>query len=371
MNLCLAELALRRITKGSSYLFSRLIFPCVFLLGAIGFHLSSVHLNLNERDSPEVRSTVYFLFVAMIVFATVGQAGGVLRNLSSLFPNERRQKTLPFLLITPLTNWEILLGKLVGDLWEPIWIITATAPIGLYLSTYADYDPRLLIAVYMVIVSTLFFIGSFSLYFSPISSESSSKSQGVAGSSLFLLMFFPSMIKFGGLFANDDFFQRVVNPINEWLYPINPLSIAIANAVSSSNIKYDILIDCSFWTVVLQIGYGILLLFFKVLRLRLDFQRSFGAASTDRSSRPWIAAFLSQGGRKVKRRSLGSENAMIWKETSRSRGLYDPPQWVLIASLLYFTNAYSLIYLASWNLGQIGTISREFLRYGSIATIFC
>ena len=144
MNLFLFSLALSRISR-SRYLGYRLIFPCVFLLGAIGFHLSSVHLNLNERDSAEVRSTVYFVFVAMIVIATVGQASSVLRNLSSFFPNERRQQTLPFLLVTPLTNWEILLGKLAGELWEPIWLLTSSAPLGIYLSAYADHDPQLLL----------------------------------------------------------------------------------------------------------------------------------------------------------------------------------------------------------------------------------
>ncbi len=370
MNLCLVDLALRRITKGSSHLFSRLIFPCVFLLGAIGFHLISVHLNLNERDSAEVRSTVYIVFIAMLVFATVGQAGGVLRNLASFFPNERRQKTLPFLFMTPLTNWEILLGKLVGDLWEPIWILTATAPIGLYLSAYADYDPRLLIAVYMVIVSTLFFIGSFSLYFSPTTSESSSKSQGFAGLWLFLLMFFPAMIKFGGLYANHYFFQRVVHPINEWLYPLNPLSIAIAHFTTSNKINSNMFCYDIYWAILLQTTYGLILLYFKARRLRLDYQRSFGAASTNRSPRLWIAALLPQGGRKIKRRSLGLEDAMIWKETSRSRGLYGPYQWVLIASLFYFTGAYRLIYMNSWDHALIGSISREFLRYGSIAMFF-
>jgi hypothetical protein len=305
-----------------------------------------------------------------IVIATIGRSMEVLRKLASFFPNERRQKTLPYLLITPLTNWEILLGILVGELWKPIWMITATAPLCIYLSAYAEYDPRMVLIGYASIVSTLFFVGSFSLFCSSTKSESAAKSQGVAGLWLFLLMFLSPMIEFGGPRSNRFFFRYVVYPINDRIYPLNPLSIAIEHYSKSRNIYYNEICAGLLWSIFLQATFGLILLSFKARRLRLDFQESFGDAATNRPSRLAASIFSPRKFRTNKRRRIGSEDAMIWKETNFSYGVRRTYLWGMIAAVLYLSNTYLVPYMSLWDAGLIGSISREFLRYGSIAMFF-
>jgi hypothetical protein len=372
MNFWLAELSFKRMTKRASALsfIWRGVVLIWFLLGAAWFHWNSVRLNLNASDSVDVRSKVLFVFAVTIVVTTVSLSGGVLRNLASFFPNERKQKTLSYLLMTPLTNWEILLGILVGELWKPIWMITATAPLCIYLSAYADYDPRMVLIGYASIVSTLFFVGSLSLVCSSTKSETAAKSQGLASLWLFLLMFLSPVIEFGGPRSNRFIFRYVVYPINERLYPLNPLSIAMRYYSKSLTLYYDEICSSLLWTIFLQATFGLILLSFKARRLRLDFQESFEDAATNRPSRLAASIFSPRKFRTNKRRRLGSEDAMIWKETNFSYGVRRTYLWGVIAAVLYLSNTYLIPYMSLWDAGLIGSISREFLRYGSIAMFF-
>lgn len=144
--------------------------------------------------------------------------------------DERRQRTLAALLTTPLSAWEIVLGKLSGRLTQALILGAISLPVMLGARLLGGVAAEgILLAVLLTIISVVQ-IASFALLLSASSSRATS-----AASSAFILFLF---VNFGPILA--------VQIYNNWIVPdtsLEPISsmwmLALSLPVSLGGVAFE------------------------------------------------------------------------------------------------------------------------------------
>jgi ABC-type transport system involved in multi-copper enzyme maturation permease subunit len=233
-----------------------------------------------------------------ILFLTPALVAGVIAE-------EKQRKTLHYLLASPLTSREIILGKLAARLLHVMTFLTIGLPVMSLLGLFGGVDPLMVGISYAAMLSTTLFIASMSILISTYARrprEAISLAY-VLGLGWFFLP--PSLPFFMRLLP---FWARVyawIGPVNDWIAASSPFSLVTWFAAPSVTF-----VRALFWMIGLQLVYATLFVGLAVARLRPVFRKE------GEGSRRF--AGLSRGRRLLPRPDCGAD-AMLWKERYVSR----------------------------------------------------
>ena len=186
-----------------------------------GNHGSQVGLTIQELAEigrAIFRTYVIVQAVAILLLTPAFVAGAV--------AEEKRRKTLHYLLASQLTSGEIILGKLSARLLHVAIFLAIGLPIISLLSLFGGVDPRYIVLAFAASMTTAFFLAALAILVSTLS-----RRPREAITVVYLLelawLFAPPLLRFALPTANP-FWQHVhqlINPVNEWIAVSSPFSL--------------------------------------------------------------------------------------------------------------------------------------------------
>jgi ABC-type transport system involved in multi-copper enzyme maturation permease subunit len=239
---------------------------------------------------------------AMVLLLTPALVAGTIVD-------EKQRKTLHYLLASPLTSAEIVLGKLCARLLHLGVFLGVGLPILSLMTLFGGIDPWIIAAVYAATLSVAFFLAGVAIYVSTIARK---VREAVALVYLIELAWLSLPPLIDQLVSN---FWPALYPwvamVNNWLLYSTPIGIAIV--AGRAGMKFSA--GWFFWMIGLQLGMGLAFAGLAVLRLRRIFRTHDEASgSRARSRSRWKSFRL----RLLPRRACGTD-AMLWKELHVSR----------------------------------------------------
>jgi hypothetical protein len=239
--------------------------------------------------------------------------GSILLRGAMSIVKERERRTLDFLLATPLSSAEIVLGKLVACLTICLSMLAVGFPFMLLLHVLGGVELRLLLLIYPAFATATLLLSAMAIW---ISAETPDRR--VAGG-LFLLCTMAWMI---GPFSIAVFLPRWgirlpgwIAAANWWLITSSPISIAfhVATGLRSWNqLVYEVI-----RMIALELAWATLFTVAAIVRLRPVFRALAGLdRQSDRRSRPRLVW-------RWRPRPPVGDDPILWREmyTSRINGL--------------------------------------------------
>jgi ABC-type transport system involved in multi-copper enzyme maturation permease subunit len=116
--------------------------------------LFSTHGNVLPLKQTAAFSTVVFtVFIVWQFISLIAMTPGMTADVVS---EEKDRKTIEFLLITDLSNWEILAGKLAARVTYLLTFLLAGVPIFALLPLFGGVDPILMVSCFVAGLITVF-----------------------------------------------------------------------------------------------------------------------------------------------------------------------------------------------------------------------
>jgi ABC-type Na+ efflux pump permease subunit len=323
----------------------------IFVLGTfgIGFYSSGGTLTHWKITQGVNQAAGWCGLVHFAVFAPI-----VIRGAWSI-AKERERRTLEFLLATPMTNGEIVLGKLASCLVMVFAMLAAGFPLILLLHVVGGIDLRLIAVCYAAVVSSALFLSTMAIW---ISAEAPNlrwaSAAWVLGTMAWcigpfsLAVFLPRFgIRLPGWLATT----------NAWLIFSSPITVAFHLATGFSS--WTALCYIIGRMIALQLVGAALLTIGATARLRTA-QRAFGSGDQGVRS-PQILRPV-----RLPRRPLVGDDPILWREinTTRSTGLMKATgvfvSLGLVAALAYPTYYFArLAILEVWRHGYPSGITTD------------
>jgi ABC-type transport system involved in multi-copper enzyme maturation permease subunit len=230
---------------------------------------------------------------------------------AGVIAEEKQRKTLHYLLASPLSSAEIILGKLAARMVHVGVFLAIGVPVMSLLSLFGGVDPRLVLVAFAASVTTAFFISALAIL---ISTHARRVREAMALTYL-LTVFWLVMPPIIGMAlpGGGVFWTRVyewLKPVNDWIAPTSPLFVLLSSGLSP--IRGSTLPALIQWMIGLQVAYGLLFVLLAVLRLRPVGRKEGGGAGAQ-----WAAAM--RRGRRLLPRPACGDDAMLWKERYVSR----------------------------------------------------
>ena len=148
--------------------FAYLVFLTAFLsviwLDAVDFNVSSgthVASRLAQAGKQIIVTLVWFQFYAIQLVAVV--------MLSTAISDEIYHRTLGVLMSTPITGFQIVMGKLSGKLLQLILLLGVSLPVLAVVRIFGGVPWDYIISSLCITLTALIFVGSLSLFFSSFS----------------------------------------------------------------------------------------------------------------------------------------------------------------------------------------------------------
>ncbi|WZO99907.1 ABC transporter permease subunit [Isosphaeraceae bacterium EP7] len=252
-------------------------------------------------------SSILVVQILAIVFLTPAMVAGVIAD-------ERRRKTLHYLLASQLSSGEIVLGKLFARLLHIAVFVALGLPVMSLLTLFGGIDPRLVALSAALSLSLAYFLGGLSILVST-TSRSPREAVSVAYMLAIVGLVMPPMIEqMRALLAWPwDWVYEWCRPINDWIRVISPISFLNMSFRASMG-QY---VETLAWMVGLQIVYGSVFVLLAVLRLRPGFRKEGGPSRVGS-----LAKNMARARRLLPRPACG-DDAMLWKErfVARTSGL--------------------------------------------------
>jgi ABC-2 type transport system permease protein len=136
----------------------------LFFMGVYGITAATM-ANGNGGNGFAIGSTFFPFVVGVELFfvcvITPAQTAGAIVN-------ERERQTYDVLLVTPLTPWQIVLGKLIASLAYVLLLLVAALPIESLAFLMGGVDPAELVLASLILLATLALFGSLGLWASAI-----------------------------------------------------------------------------------------------------------------------------------------------------------------------------------------------------------
>ena len=246
---------------------------------------------------------------------------------------EKRRKTLHYLLASRLTSGEIILGKLAARLLHVGVFLAIGLPIISLLSLFGGVDPKFVVLGFRGDDDHVVLPGhTGDPGLDPVAAAARGDHAGLhprAGLALPALDL-PVRPADGGPVLEQV--HEVINSVNEWIAPSSPFHLLFLNGPMGVR-GPNALLDALAWMMGLQTAYGTLFVMLAIARLRPGFRNE-----TD--SRRWLGRLeRAMRGRRFLPRPACGDDAMLWKEryVSRSSTL------TKVASALVFLVAGSLV----------------------------
>jgi ABC-type Na+ efflux pump permease subunit len=242
---------------------------------------------------------VLWLQAMVIMFLTPAFVAGAITE-------DRQRKILSYLLATPLSGAEIVLGKLAARLINLVVLVAVGLPVVSIALFLGGVEPIQVLFAYGISFSTLYFLAGLSIFVSTFSErprDAILRTYLLELVWLFLQPIEQIAAQAGGGTAS---LVQDLRPITQWVIDSSPSAMLFRDWFSAGR---DVIGEAA-WMLGLQLLYGTALLAWATIRLR----------PLERGSRLWGLRWLDSLGasrprRFFKRRACG-DDPMIWKECS-------------------------------------------------------
>jgi ABC-type transport system involved in multi-copper enzyme maturation permease subunit len=232
---------------------------------------------------------------------------------AGVIADEKQRKTLHYLLGSPLTSGEIVLGKLLARCLHLAVLMAVGLPIISLLSLFGGVDPTLILLGFAATSSMAYFVAAMSILVSTVSKRPR-EAISVAYILVLAWLFGPPLVTLimplGG--PTSLRIYEWIRPVNVWISSTSPFD-ALFRLNMLGRAGPGAIFEFYAWMIGLQLAYGTALIALAVLLLRPSFRRA------DSSPR-WLArlAAMRRGRRLLPRPECG-DDAMLWKERHVSR----------------------------------------------------
>jgi ABC-type transport system involved in multi-copper enzyme maturation permease subunit len=231
--------------------------------------------------------------------------------LAGVIVEEKQRNTLAYLLASPLTSGEIVLGKLLARLLHLAVFLGVGLPILSLMTLFGGIDPVIVAAVYACTLTSAFFLAGLSIFVSTIARKVREALVLVYMIELAWLIL-PLIIE-ATVRTNWPGIYPWVAMVNDWFLYSTPSAALIV--VSRRGLGFSAV----YWMMGLQLTMGLALVGFAVGRLRPIFR----AQSESRGRLATTAIKLKAWRWRLLPRPACGADAMLWKElhVSRTSGL--------------------------------------------------
>ncbi len=212
------------------------------------------------------------LFTSFIVTQAVAVLLLTPALVAGVIADEKQRKTLHYLLASPLTSGEIVLGKLLARLLHLGVLVAVGLPVVSLLSLFGGVDPRLVLLGFAATLTTAYFVAGLSILVSTISRrprEAISQSYVLMAFWLFVPPLLGTITTWGGPIA-----MRIygwIRPVNEWVAPTSPLYWLFS---ARPWVRPGAVVESFAWMMGLQLAYGTALIALAVTQLRPSYRRA-------------------------------------------------------------------------------------------------
>jgi ABC-type transport system involved in multi-copper enzyme maturation permease subunit len=259
---------------------------------------------------------------------------------SGVIADEKRRKTLHYLLASRLTGPEIVIGKLLARMLHVGVLLGVSLPVLSMLVLFGGVDPLLILLACGAAASTAWFLAALSIWVSTIARRAREAlfiSYGIE----FLWLFLPVMVRYSPS-VGWPIADQVLGTAMDWMAASSPVEVG-REKIFFGALSGPISLAASLVQMIqLQAIAGAILTALAAWQVRPVFRAQEGAGSTRRGLLG--ALTRRRSGRIWSRPALG-DRPMLWKElfTSRARGFVR-----LIAVLLTLTAGGCLLYWTIW-----------------------
>jgi len=269
------EVKLRfRSAKSFNGILFYLIAMCIFVFG---FIFVTMKLNgttyFRPSESLVLFSLLSYIQLGLVLFITPGLTAGTISS-------ERERQTLPILLTTSQTSFQIILGKLLSSIAFLLLLIVAALPIYSLVFLFGGISPSKFGVVFLFLFVTLLAIGSVGVMFSTLIRRTAVSMIATYGTMLFLsiitgflFLIVMQLTMFGRVGAGattTSILGHLFASINPGVLIASLLSPAIDTEISEmTNVKFPI------WAsyLIFYIGITVLSLFIAVKKLRVNMKK--------------------------------------------------------------------------------------------------
>ncbi len=252
---------------------------------------------------------------------------------------ERRRKTLHYLLASQLTGFEIVVGKLAARLLQVVVLVALGMPVVALVGLFGGVDFGLLAGCYAGTLSTVYFLAGLSILMSCWARRPREAIMAIY--LIELAWLFGPMVLMDWLPRLQSPWPTVaewINPALRWLASSSPASLAWSAVVRGGRISG--LSAAVAEMIALQLAYGTIFVLIAALRLRPAFRAEAGERPRPR----WLDRLTARR-RWLARPPIG-DRPMLWKErhVARSTGLTRVATNVLALVVLGFVGYWTYWY---------------------------
>ncbi|WP_438316659.1 ABC transporter permease [Sporosarcina sp. FA9] len=268
------ELKLRfRSSKSFTGILFYLIAMCIFVFG---FIYVTIKVNGTSYFRPDesliLFSILAFIQLGLILFTTPGLTAGTIST-------EREKQTLPILLTTSQSSFQIILGKLLSSIAFLLLLIVAALPIYSLVFLFGGTSPQEFVLVFAFLFITLLAIGSIGVMFSTLIRRTIVAMIVTYGTMLFLSLitaFIFLLVMQLSVFGQtgvqtSSYFGYFIASINPGILMASLLSPSVGVGITDfTNVKFPIWASyLIFYSIVTVVS-----LFIAVKGLRVNMKRS-------------------------------------------------------------------------------------------------
>lgn len=230
----------------------------VFLTNSI---LKMINLNSYNGFNPEY---IVGAYLGMLGFQMLAITFVVPAFTSSSISGERERQTLDFMLITRMSSWDIVVGKLMSSIMMVCLMIVASMPVYAIIFYYGGISVIgfLLNTLFLIIYSA--FVGSIAVLFSTIFKKTAAATAVsnlfVLGLSIGTITAVGVIIGFTGYASLSDFGRTIVGIICIAVLSLNPVVcfVSIVDTQMGSSTMWDMIsgmLDINFDPPFLQVWH--------------------------------------------------------------------------------------------------------------------
>ena len=273
--------------------------------------------------------------------------------------DEKRRKTLHYLLASQLTGPEIVLGKLLVRMLYMGVLLGVSFPVMSLLVLMGGVDPMLVLIGCGGLLSTAWFLATLSIWASTIARRPREALFVTFGLEA-LWMIVPPVIKQSmatGWGPVDDALWW----LGDWVGASSPVYVfygMFRSLVFGGAAGWE---ESLLWMIGLQAGFGVVMAVLAALQLRPIFRRQDNAVARPRGIRAMLAA------RRLRSHRPPGDRPMMWKElhTGGASGLARIVGWLLTlilgGLLLYHGTWYGLMaFLEAWETWSVRLGSHQY-----------
>jgi ABC-type transport system involved in multi-copper enzyme maturation permease subunit len=267
------------------------------------WYYSSLAKGLTIQEYAELGRGVFTTFLTVQSIAVLVLIPALV---AGVIADEKQRKTLHYLLASPLSSAEIIVGKLTARVLHIATYIALGVPILSIVMLFGGVDPLLVWLTFVLTISTMCFLATLAIL---VSVYARRPREAISAVYLFefLWLFAPPMIALfmprGGAVWGQVY--EWIRPVNSWIAPSSPFYLLMSGPIGLSAKGT---IDMASWMVGLQALYGAGFLALAIARLRAVVRKEGEGVRTTR----WSTWFYGKGTFLAK--PVCGDDPMLWKE---------------------------------------------------------